>query len=1523
MRKRTSTIYLFFAFFFILFLNFESNPPNGHTGAPGEGTCANCHSPASASIMGFVSISGLPGTIQPDTDYPITVTITKTVGSPQKAGFQLVALNSSNQNVGSFTSLGPNVDSESSGGRTYVEHSPAQNFVGNSVVYTFTWHSPAGPAGQIISMYAAGNLVNGNGNTSGDRVVTIQTAGTLAGSGPPLTVSIINSGNVSCNGGNNGFATALATGGTTPYTFTWSNGDTGPTADNLMAGNYTVSVSDGSGGMSTAFVVISQPSPINITLLNQTGIDCNNPNGSASVIASGGTPGFSYVWSTGATGTTANNLVAGINSVTATDLNGCTRVFQVNISSNTNPPVAEAGSSAVLTCTNTQINLNGAGSSIGPNFSYQWTTSNGNIVSGEFSLNPVVNAGGQYTLTVFNNSNGCNSSDIVTVTSNQDPPAAIAGPDAAVSCASPSIQLNGNGSATGSGISYNWTTPNGNIVNGATTLMPTVNAAGTYILTVNDVSNGCFSRDTAIVSGNNDVPVADAGVDAIINCLNATATLDGSNSSAGVNFSYEWTTDDGSIVSGANTNSPVVDGAGSYILNVMNTQNGCAETDTVLVAVDTLRPVADAGPDVVLYCTNLTDTLNGEQSSSGVGIIYLWGTNGGNILSGAFSNRAVIDAPGLYFITVTDTLNGCLSLDSVLVTEVLSPEIINTVVDHVDCFGGADGSISVEVAQGLAPFVFEWSNGADTNVNTNLSAGMYTLVVTDSLGCTDTASFTINQPANIVSNIGSIDESGVGANDGIAFVNPAGGTGVLSVLWQNGETTDSIFNLIPGEYFVSITDENNCQKTDSVVINNFNCGLAATLNSEAVTCFGASDGSADIVIISGTAPFEYLWNTGDTTATILAQPAGNYTVTVSDANNCVIIRTIAIGSPDALQIENSIIINVDCFGNASGSVEVVVSGGTAPYDLLWSNGETDDRIENLEAGVYPLTCTDANDCVFSTSFTINEPPALDVQIAGTNETAVGAADGTLSASVSGGTQMYHYLWNTGDTTATLSGLSPGIYLLSVTDENGCVEAADFEIFPYDCSAFGASFDFTEQICPSASDGQISISEIFGGREPYLANWSTGDTSLQISNLEAGDYQVSISDDAGCEIVRTFSIQSGDDIAPVIQQDNYEATLDENGVAELTEDFFENAVSDNCALDTVFWSRSTFGCDDLGSVKIELTAIDAAGNMTSDSVEILITDKIAPEITCPENIVTQNCGALDYDLPQVSDNCMAGVPVLTTGLPSGSVFPEGTTIVTYKVTDLAGLEAQCSFDIEVQNTLELDTLIVNFDDCLPTPPEAVVSGGTIPYVTTFDLDESDSVLVFTVNILDSNSCRVTAMIPIEINNEIEISVVETIAETEPGTMDGRATVDVSGGNGDLTFEWTNENGEVVSNTQNLTNVSAGEYQLTVTDEHGCEHTISVVIDLMSATSDLDLQNEIVLFPNPNPGKFFIQIKNLPVTKLELTLLDLNGKVLVAQNQPETERGLFVFEKSGLSEGIYFIKLIFEDQVVMKKFYVAAP
>ncbi|HMR45024.1 MAG TPA: HYR domain-containing protein, partial [Saprospiraceae bacterium] len=105
-------------------------------------------------------------------------------------------------------------------------------------------------------------------------------------------------------------------------------------------------------------------------------------------------------------------------------------------------------------------------------------------------------------------------------------------------------------------------------------------------------------------------------------------------------------------------------------------------------------------------------------------------------------------------------------------------------------------------------------------------------------------------------------------------------------------------------------------------------------------------------------------------------------------------------------------------------------------------------------------------------------------------------------------------------------------------------------------------------------------------------------------------------------------------------------------------------------------------------------------------------------------------------------------------PSGSVFPEGTTTVTYKVTDLAGLEAQCSFDIEVQNTLELDTLIVNFDDCLPTPPEAVVSGGTIPYVTTFDLDESDSVLVFTVNILDSNSCRFTAMIPIEINNEIK-------------------------------------------------------------------------------------------------------------------------------------------------------------------------
>ncbi len=411
---------------FVLFLclNFSNNPPNGHTGAPlvgggNEPTCTACHTPpANQSFEGNITISGLPASINSTTTYPITVTLTKTAGDPVRAGFQLVALNPDNQNAGTITATGPNTSWTAAGGRNYVEHSPAQNFSGNTVEYTFDWESPDAPNGATITMYAAGNIASGSSGNSNDLIVTTSQSGILSAAPSTLDISIVSFTNLDCFLDNDGTATAQATGGTGNYSYLWSNDQTGPTATGLSAGTASVTVTDEiSNATATTSVVITQPPQINLTASVISNINCFDDFGSATAIVSGGTPDFEYLWSSGETTSIASNLLGGSQSVTITDANGCTEVDMFNIFSDTDPTIADAGADISMDCSNPgpEFTINGLNSSQGPNYSYLWVTADGNIISGVTSLTPVVNEVGTYTLLVTDNANGCNSSDNVVV----------------------------------------------------------------------------------------------------------------------------------------------------------------------------------------------------------------------------------------------------------------------------------------------------------------------------------------------------------------------------------------------------------------------------------------------------------------------------------------------------------------------------------------------------------------------------------------------------------------------------------------------------------------------------------------------------------------------------------------------------------------------------------------------------------------------------------------------------------------------------------------------------------------------------------------------------------------------------------------------------------------------------------------------------------------------------------------------------------------------------------------------------
>src|SRR5690606_35419657 len=242
-----SRIYYLFALLIgaVMLVSISSNPPDGHTGAPGEGLCTACHSLNGGTQNGSITLSGFPSSIIPGMSYVLTITNSNPNGVANIAGFQMTVLNSSHNKAGDFSSPGAFSTISSLGGRQYWDHNPAQLYGStNMVSWTVTWTAPNGPPGEEITFYAAGNVANHNMSNTGDLIVTSSGSGTIITTGDPLEVAIIDYTDLMCFGDNSGTATAEATGGTAPYTYEWSNNATGAAVSNLSAGTHTVTVTD-------------------------------------------------------------------------------------------------------------------------------------------------------------------------------------------------------------------------------------------------------------------------------------------------------------------------------------------------------------------------------------------------------------------------------------------------------------------------------------------------------------------------------------------------------------------------------------------------------------------------------------------------------------------------------------------------------------------------------------------------------------------------------------------------------------------------------------------------------------------------------------------------------------------------------------------------------------------------------------------------------------------------------------------------------------------------------------------------------------------------------------------------------------------------------------------------------------------------------------------------------------------------------------------------------------------------------
>lgn len=667
---------------------------------------------------------------------------------------------------------------------------------------------------------------------------------------PLPNLQIIQTTQVLCYGSNEASLQATGSGTTGPYSYAWSNGGSGSVQSSLFAGSYIALVTDNNGCSMSDTIAVTQPSPVSPVAIPSIYAQGNNvscaggSNGSLAVSA-GGTPPYSYLWSTGSISPALSGLPAATYTVTVTDSKGCT------------------GSTTATLIQPSPFQI-----SLLPS-----------VYTGGFNIDCMGRATGTLT---FSSSGG-----------------------------------------TGA-MSQSWST-------GEQSATITHLAAGVYAVTVSD-SSGCTAQASIQLTEPSAIQI-----NKVISQYNGYNISCNHKSDGFINLSvgggvpgyrYSWS----DTVYSANRSGIK---AGTYIIQVTDT-NGCISRDTIVLTEPDSNTLMVTGSMLTCYGDN-----NGTTHVSAVGnyppFTYQW-SNGV-----AAPNAGGLSA-GLYLVTATDS-RGCTNVQT---AEVRQPQELTGYAfgTYIDC-GTQIGLLSITATGGTAPYSFQWSNGSTASFQTNIPVGNYSVTVTDSNGCKDTALAIILNPPDLFATVSNAQVQCENSTDGTLTVVASQGVPPYMYLWSNGATTPTISNLSVGNYTVIVTDANGC-----TVLGSPSVTPIITLQNHFTTIPACAGGADTIKVTSsgGTAPYSYVWNTGAVGSSINGTLSGTYTVTATDAIGC-------IGTDSVVFSDVHIIAGgptVFCTGD---SVVLTASGGT---NHLWSNGATTASITVFSSGNYTLAANGCN-----------------------------------------------------------------------------------------------------------------------------------------------------------------------------------------------------------------------------------------------------------------------------------------------------------------------------------------------------------------------------------------------------------------------------------------------------------------------------------------------------------------------------------------------------------------------------------
>ena len=633
--------------------------------------------------------------------------------------------------------------------------------------------------------------------------------------------------------------------------------------------------------------------------------------------------------------------------------------------------------------------------------------------------------------------------------------------------------------------------------------------AGNYSVTVTDAF-GCFQNQiftieeptpltstTAVTSDYNGQDVSCNG------SSDGSAQVSANGGTAP--YSYQWSN---GITSSVPTGLP----AGTY--NVVITDiNRCVTNNSITLTQ----------PDILQLSTFITDVLCHGNATGAIDLSVLGGVPGYTYSWSNGSNTQDLAGltAGTYTVTVLDA-NGCNEVLSSPVTEPQLPLSGVISINPVSCFGGNDGSVNIACSGGTAPYNYQWSNAVTDSVAVNLTAGTYTVVVTDNNGCTFTIGGNVTEPSNPLTVTGSVaDVSCFGYSNGAIDISVSGGTPGYTYQWSNGSQTQDIQGIPAGTYSVVVTDANGCNNaTFQATVNQPLDSLIITAAITNLKCYQEPEGSVNVTVTGGTSPYQYNWSNGASTEDIQNLFAGTYNLTVVDANGCNSNTfTAVVTQPDQAITLSGTVTNVNCFGGVNGGVDLTVIGGNPQYNYIWNNGSTLPTLTGVPAGVYTVILEDQSECRRTATFQVIQPPPLFINGDVIDNPCFGDVKGRIDVTVSGGVPGYQYSWSTGATSQDIFNLSTGFYTLSVTDANNCSGTAGFTVFEAPPLSISADTIHTIFIGESV----LITAEVSGGTTPYSFQWTPEETlscptcqSTYAGPLQNTNYRVTIVDGNNCE-----------------------------------------------------------------------------------------------------------------------------------------------------------------------------------------------------------------------------------------------------------------------------------------------------------------------------------------------------------------------------------------------------------------------